>query len=200
MGDTTNIDELPSDPHVSENKVIMEQKELPEYEKLLQDNKNPTSSSVPSATENQKIMNELVSGIQQASASGVTQLPSRDIPMNTNNLTQDPTIQPNYVPTNPNDDYINDESSPEDYLKQNTKKSNQLDSIESILEDLQTPILLGVLYFIFQLPIVRKIVFKYFPVLCSKDSNLNLGGYLFFSVMFAVCYFSITHLIKTVNI
>jgi hypothetical protein len=199
MTDTTNINELPSDPYVSENKVVMEQKEMPEYENILKENNN-SNNNVPSAAENQKIMNELVSGIQQASASGATQLPSRDIPMNTNNITQDPSIQPNYVAQNPNDDYINQESSPEDYLINNQKKSNKLSSIESIMEDLQTPFLLGILYFIFQLPFIKKLVFKHIPLLCHKDSNLNLGGYLFFSVLFAITYFSITHIIKTIDI
>lgn len=200
MTDTTNINELPSDPYVSENKVVMEQKEMPEYENILKENNNNSNNDVPSASDNQKIMNELVSGIQQASASGATQLPSRDIPMNTNNITQDPTIQPNYVAQNPNDDYINQESSPTDYLINNQKKSNKISSIESIMEDLQTPFLLGILYFIFQLPFIKKLVFKNIPLLCHKDSNLNLGGYLFFSVLFAITYFSITHIIKTIDI
>jgi hypothetical protein len=44
------------------------------------------------------VINELVSGLQRASASGLTTLQSRDIPMNTMNMMNDPQIQPNFVP------------------------------------------------------------------------------------------------------
>ena len=46
----------------------------------------------------------MISDLQKASQSGATTLPSRDIPMNTNNITQDEQIQPNYIP-NDNQDF-----------------------------------------------------------------------------------------------
>ena len=48
----------------------------------------------------QNVMNELVNGIQRASVSGMTNLSSRDIPMNTTNMMNDDQIKPNYVPRN----------------------------------------------------------------------------------------------------
>jgi len=199
MADTTNIDDLPSDPHVSQNKVVLEKQETPEYEKLLaheKDQKQP--ENVPSAIDNQKMMNELVSGIQQASASGATQLPSRDIPMNAGTTNQDSAVQPNFVPPNENDDYINENM--EDYVLNNIKKSNREDSIEALLEKMQIPMLLGILYFLFQLPVVKSFISKYFPKMFNSDGNQNLGGYLFFSVLFALSYFSINALIKKIEI
>ena len=199
MADTTAIDDLPSDPHVSENKIIMEKKETPDYENMMKSAEGPSNPSVPSAIENQKMMNELVSGIQQASASGATSLPSRDIPMNAGTHQQDVQVQPNFVPTNQNDDYIMDQDNPTDYLLDNAR-NNKKDSLEILLENLQTPILLGVLYFIFQLPVVNKQLFRLFPAFFGKDSNPNLGGFLFISVLFALSYFLIQGLIQKIDI
>jgi hypothetical protein len=55
--------------------------------------------------------------------------------------------------------------------------------------ELQTPILIGVMYFVFQLPVVRKNVFKFMPALFGKDGNPNLSGYVVNSVAFAALYF-----------
>ena len=203
MADTTNIDELPTDPHVSQNKVVLEKQETPEYEKMIaHENAQQAGEAkhIPSAIENQKMMNELVAGIQQASASGATTLPSRDIPMNSGTVNQDPAVQPNYVPENPNDDYINESENMEDYVLNNIKKNNREDSIEALLEKMQIPILLGILYFLFQLPVVKSGISKYFPKMFNKDGNQNLGGYLFFSVLFSVSYFTITSLIQKIEI
>jgi len=204
MADTTNIDDLPSDPHVSQNKVVLEKQETPEYQKMIAHENaqtgNDNNNHVPSAVENQKMMNELVAGIQQASATGATQLPSRDIPMDQNTITQDPAVQPNFVPEHPNDDYIADSENMDDYMLNNIKKNNREDSLEILLENMQIPILLGLLYFLFQLPVVRSCVHKYMPSLFNKDGNQNLGGYMFFSVLFALSYFSITTLIKKIEI
>jgi hypothetical protein len=200
MADTTNIDDLPSAP---QNKVVLEKQETPEYEKMIaHDNaqQGGEAKHIPSAIENQKMMNELVSGIQQASASGATKLPSRDIPMNQSAVVQDPAVQPNYVPEHPNDDYIADSENMEDYMLNNIQKNNREDSIEALLENMQVPILLGILYFLFQLPVVRSAVHKYMPSLFGKDGNQNLGGYLFFSVLFALSYFSINTVIKKIEI
>lgn len=203
MADTTNIDDLPSDPHVSQNKVVLEKQETPEYQKMIAHENAQQSNEakhIPSAVENQKMMNELVAGIQQASASGATQLPSRDIPMDQSGITQDPAVQPNFVPEHPNDDYIADSENMDDYMLNNIKKNNREDSLEVLLENMQVPILLGLLYFLFQLPVVRSSVHKYMPSLFGKDGNQNLGGYLFFSVLFALSYFVITTLIKKIEI
>jgi len=202
MADTTNIDDLPSVP---QNKVVLEKQETPEYQKLIAHDSAQNAPGgggtkhVPSAVENQKMMNELVAGIQQASASGATQLPSRDIPMNQSAITQDREVQPNFVPEHPNDDYIAEAENMEDYMLNNIQKRNKEDTIELLLEHMQIPILLGLLYFLFQLPIARTFIHKYIPTFFGKDGNQNLGGHLFFSVLFAGSYFMITSIIKKIE-
>ena len=44
------------------------------------------------------IMNEVMQGVQRASANGMTMIPTRDIPMNPNAFTHDEQSRPNYVP------------------------------------------------------------------------------------------------------
>ena len=46
----------------------------------------------------QKEINSIVSGIQQASAAGVTGLPVRDIPQEQTGITHDVQTKPNFVP------------------------------------------------------------------------------------------------------
>jgi hypothetical protein len=137
----------------------------------------------------QTTISQIVNGLQQASIAGATSLPSRDIPQNTQQLTQDPAVQVNYVPPPPPNqkDYINDEPTNYDYPEERVKNS-----LDSIYDEIQAPLLLGVLYFTFQLPIMRKIIFKYMPFLCNNDGNYSLNGLIFTSSLFGFIYFSLT--------
>ena len=65
--------------------------------------------------------------------------------------------------------------------KKNKKNSNlkRQNSLDDTYNEIQTPLLLAVLYFLFQLPFFRKFLFNYLPVLFSNDGNLNINGFLF---------------------
>lgn len=142
---------------------------------------------------NQQNINQFVSGLQQASAAGLTTLPSRDIPQTQSHLTQDQQMQPNYVPQErQNTDYITEHQSNEDIIRKYNQKEQQANSLDDFYNNLQTPILIAILYFLFQLPVVRKNLFKFLPSLFSKDGNPNLTGYLVNSAIFAALYFSLT--------
>uniref|UniRef100_A0A6C0IJN4 Uncharacterized protein n=1 Tax=viral metagenome TaxID=1070528 RepID=A0A6C0IJN4_9ZZZZ len=141
----------------------------------------------------QQNMNQFVSGLQQASASGLTTLPSRDIPQTQSHLTQDQQMQPNYVPQERhNTDYITEQQSNEEIIRKHGQREQQVNSLDNFYNNLQTPILIAILYFLFQLPVVRKNVFKFAPALFSKDGNPNLMGYVINSAIFAGLYFSMT--------
>ena len=79
MSDTTSILDLPTDPAGGNNNgnVNIQASEMSKQA--------PTSMTLDQLT-----INQIVSGLQQASSTGATQLPSRDIAMNTNNIVQDP--------------------------------------------------------------------------------------------------------------
>jgi ATP-dependent Zn protease len=140
---------------------------------------------------NQQHVNQFVSGLQQASAAGLTALPSRDIPQTQSHLTQDQQMQPNYVPQeHQNTDYITEHQTNEDIIRKYNNKEQQSKSLDDFYSTIQTPVLIAILYFLFQLPIVRKNLFKFLPALFSKDGNPNLSGYIMNSAIFAALYFS----------
>ena len=145
----------------------------------------------------QSTINKLVSGIQQASVNGMTSLPSRDIPQMTSQITQDQQIKPNYVPQGPAQ-YIENEATRNEIIEANMRKQNKADSLDVMYDELQIPILLALLFFIFQLPVFRNYLFKFLPSLFNKDGNPNLSGYVMNSVLFALFYYIIkkilTHL------
>lgn len=146
---------------------------------------------------NQQNINQFVSGLQQASAAGLTALPSRDIPQTQSHLTQDQQMQPNYVPQEQyNTDYITEHQTNEDIIRKYNSKEQHATNLDDFYSNIQTPVLIAILYFLFQLPVVRKNVFKFLPSLFSKDGNPNLSGYVVNSAIFAALYFSLTKGIK----
>ena len=151
-------------------------------------------------TLDQNTINQIVNGLQQASTNGLTQLPSRDIPMGTTGITQDPNIQPNYIPApTRNEDYIQNYEDADDIINGYTKHSNIQNSLDETYAEIQTPLLLSILYFLFQLPIVKKYLFHFFPVLFLKDGNLNLYGFLFTSSLFGLIFYLLNKITNHFN-
>ena len=186
---TTSIDSLPLSPQMGEN-IRMDTYEqntrVANPAQALQQERDNDPSMM------QKNLNQFVTGLQQASAPGMTALPSRDIPQTQSHLTQDQHMQPNYVPQAQNNDYITDHQTNEDIIRRHAQKEQQSNSLDSFYNNLQAPILIAILYFLFQLPAVRKNIFKFAPALFNKDGNPNLIGYVINSAIFAGLYFSIT--------
>ena len=84
-------------------------------------------NQMPNPVQQQEV-NKLVAGIQQASASGATQLPSRDIPMETTHIVNDQQVQPNFVPPAAVPQYIIDDS-PERLLEMNKARETETNSV-----------------------------------------------------------------------
>jgi hypothetical protein len=190
MSGTTSILELPTESSMNSST-------LPVQQNMEFQHAQPTNNNIPLSLD-QTTISQIVNGLQQASETGVTKLPSRDIPRNTE---QDPHIQTNYIPsTNSNQeqgnqghqDYIENNENMDNMIQNYNKKMNKNDSLEDIYNEMQNPLLLAVLYFLFQLPIFKKILFKYFSVLFSKDGNYNINGYLFTSILFGLLFYLLT--------
>ncbi len=183
MSDTTNILDLPTDPAGggnTTNNINISANEIKQ-----QPTQNNTGISLDQTT-----ISQIVNGLQQASITGATQLPSRDIPMTTNSITTDPYVQPNYVPEiNNQPDYIKNYETGEDIINNYNKNAQNSDSLDEMYNEIQTPLLLAVLYFLFQLPFFRKNLYTYFPVLFSVDGNLNINGFLFTSILFGLLFY-----------
>jgi len=183
MSDTTSILDLPTDPAGGNNNanVNIQASEISKQA--------PTSMTLDQMT-----INQIVSGLQQASSTGATQLPSRDIAMTTNNITQDPHIQPNYIPPPPQTqnqmlDYTQPNEDPDDIVENYNSNKKYSESLDDMYSEIQTPLLIAALYFLFQLPFFRKYLLSYFPILFSMDGNLNINGFLFMSALFGIMFY-----------
>lgn len=189
-GDTTSILDLPTDP--TGGGSVGGNVSFSINERMPADGNNQSQSQPSSGMSlDQSTINQLVSGLQHASSTGLTQLQSRDIPRNTDGLVQDPSIQPNYIPPAPSEsqDYIRDYQENEDIIAEYNKQNDRIGAMDQMYDEIQTPLLLCILYFLFQLPIFKRLLFKYLPFLFFKDGNINIYGYLFTSILFGVIYY-----------
>lgn len=239
MSDTTSIDDLPTDPSSGNmnNNVVIQKMEMnnggnigggmPQgqvYNPVIsglgpsaqqQQQQLPQnmmmSNNVPNS--NPSVMNEMIAGLQRASASGMTNLPSRDIPMGTSNMMNDAQINPNYIPNqqmqqmqqmnsngisnmNTNANYIEDHD--QDITNEDRYKKNQSvnSTAENIYKLMQIPVIVGILYFTFQLPVTRKYVLKFIPSVFNIDGNYNISGLIFMSSLFALSFFGLSKLLE----
>ena len=198
---TTSINDLPTDPSAGGSiggniNLVISDSNGNNNNNMVYSNL-PPSSGGGSGTQlslDQVTISQIVNGLQQASIAGATSLPSRDIPLHTEQLTQDAQVQPNYVPPPPpNRDYIIESDEDINQYYNNEKSQNSLDSV---YDELQAPLLLAVLYFLFQLPIFKKMLFKYIPFLCHTDGNYNLNGLIFTCALFGFIYYSLSKSVK----
>jgi len=186
MSDSTSILDLPTDPvgggNVSNNITMSATENV-----VPQSGQNQAGFSLDQST-----ISQIVNGLQQASLTGATQLPSRDIPMTTTGHSTDPQVQPNYVPQPQTPiDYIKNFEQTSDMIDEYNKNTLQQSSLDDMYNEIQTPLLLAVLYFLFQLPFFRKFLFSYFPVLFSNDGNFNINGFLFSSILFGLLFYTL---------
>jgi hypothetical protein len=186
MSESTSIHDLPANPaggggassNISFNATEMQPA-----------NAGPSNTGF---TLDQNTISQIVSGIQQASTTGATMLPSRDIPMSTENLVHDPQTQANYIPPPQNKDYIKDFETPSEIIDNYNRSVKQTDILDDMYEEIQIPLLIAILFFLFQLPIFKKKLFTFLPFLFFNDGNYNVQGYVFMSVLFGICYYFIS--------
>ena len=204
MNDTTSLTELPIDNNSAgglqqppqqppQQNITLQTSEMnatnikqatpPQYVPPDQERQHPEQLS-------QNTITQLISGLQQASKTGETQLPSRDIPSNPSRIVQDEQVQPNFVPQPPPDYIQNYETNNEMHAKQlrNQKQETQLDQLYN---EIQSPLMIGVLFFIFQLPFFQKFIKKNLPMLYLPDGNVTMSGYIFKATLFATTYYGL---------
>ena len=186
MSDSTSILDLPTDPVGGGN--VSNNISMSATENVAQQPGQPSAGF----SLDQSTISLIVNGLQQASISGATLLPSRDIPMTTTGHSTDPQIQPNYVPQPQNPvDYIKNYEESSDMVDEYNKNMSHQNSLDDMYNEIQTPLLLAVLYFLFQLPFFRKFLFSYFPILFSNDGNFNINGFIFSSVLFGLLFYTL---------
>ena len=128
-------------------------------------------------------------------------IPSRDLPMIEDEYLHDEEIITNYIPkVRFKDDYVRDyeEITTEKILQRETKKRNE-SMVDRILTDLQVPLLITILFFLFQMPSVNTLFFKRFAFLSiyNSDGNINFFGIALKSIIFGGLFYVLQ---KTVNV
>lgn len=151
-------------------------------------------------------LEHVLASMEPAIHSGATQLPSRDFPSQQFPPSQlDPGVQQRYADTTLLDDgpstqnkhvrYIEQEQEQGNYQDDNDQSYQEYNSfssksnMDSIYNALQMPLFLAVLYFLFQLPIMRQLQFQYMPFAFTQDANLNAFGMLLNGIGFAFIYY-----------
>ena len=123
-------------------------------------------------------------------------LPSRDIPQNTLSVVQDIQTTPDYIPSSNQYNYIENDTTKDDVIYNYNRIERISDNVNSLYEEFQYPLLIGILYFIFQLPIFKTSISIHFPYLITKENTYNLYGYIFVSFLYSI---SFTFLFKLIQ-
>lgn len=138
--------------------------------------------------------NEIIASLQKASQSGQTQLPDRNISQNTDNIITDDAVKLNYIPKTETETekYIDNTITTDEVINYNNSLEKTENSIDFIYQELKIPIIITILYFLFQLPIIQKYLYKVIPGLYKTDGNPNFLGYLLNSILFGSIFYFIT--------
>jgi hypothetical protein len=130
-----------------------------------------------------------------------TRLPSRDLPIDEDEYLHDEEITANYIPkVRFKDDYVKDyeEITTEKILQRENKKKND-SRVDALLNELQIPLLITMLFFLFQMPAINTLFFKRFAFLSiyNSDGNINFFGIALKSIIFGSLFYCLQ---KTVNV
>jgi len=174
MTDTTNLDNLPITPNLKDDANI-----------TLETNEKKVSFQQPA-------MDTFASSLQEASSAGMTSLPSRDIPMNPSMVNSDVQTQPNYINNGNNVDYIQNHQTNQSIQQQQQQTVQKQDTFDTLFNEYHALILIGILYFMFQLPYVKNVFKQLFPTLYNESGKMETTGHLFISISFALSYYIIT--------
>ena len=110
-------------------------------------------------------------------------------------LKDDKQIQPNFIPEE-SGDYI-EEQNVYDSMRQKKMEQQKRDkNMEYLYDEFQLPILIMVLFFIFQLPFTKNKFVALFPNLFKRDGNITMGGYIVKTLLFGSCFYLIVKITK----
>ncbi len=119
------------------------------------------------------------------------ELPSRDIPMDSTQYTQDVEANVNYIPAGP-PDYLNkyEEEERKNIAYEQGKHRERM--MDVLMDEIQLAVYVGMLFFLFQTTIVRKFItnnFTWLPII-NSDGNFNGYGLLFKSALFGLFFYT----------
>ena len=150
-----------------------------------------TASSLDTLT-----MNELMNSLQSAKLSGATKLPMRDVPMTTQPLATDAHVQVDYIPPAPKHTPIQRQKQ---IQRQDEQSLQKLYDMDYWYEELRIPLFIGILFFLFQLPSIRKYVSNNSLISWLTEGNgshFTTQGIIVLSFVYSVIYYM---LMKVIN-
>ena len=173
-----NVMPLPQNPHMSQNQQSQPQyKQQPQYQHQSQQPEQLDFNNIPHV-----------------------RLPSRDIPMDQTAYQQDIEITPNFIPKPKlTSDYIKQyEEINEEKLQKHEKNVKRTNELDDMFTDMQIPILISILFFVFQMPSVNTILYKNFLFLSiyNADGNVNFYGIFFKSILFGSIFYGLRKVIN----
>ena len=206
----TSIDNLPNS---NVNNNIVQQPNIPQVLNIPQQEtpQQPMSHIEPQQpnnnnnNNNQNInmndYNEMISQLQNVNNNSIS-LPSRDIPINPTQVSNDVQVDNNYIPPPANtidNNYINNQETPENLIVKEQQLNDYYNSLENIYNELQLPLVITLIYFLFQLPFFKLNSFKFLPFFHNKDGNYNLKGNIFISILFGISFYSFQKILFILN-
>ena len=152
--------------------------------------------SLPQTTQPPKNQNQFLPQYNMPQNEPQYRLPSRDIPVDPTQYLNDEQVQPNYIPMHKlTSDYIKDYEDENDIpIQQYRQKKHRESLIDTLLTELQTPIFIAILFFIFQMPIINTLMYKnlaFLPIY-NSDGNANFYGLFLKSAMFGLLYYGVS--------
>jgi hypothetical protein len=190
---TTSLAELPTSGSAPDQNV-----QLVTHEKDQGNTNTIVENEANKAEQLRERDNELINGIQKASASGMLGLPSRDIPMDQSNITSDEEIKPNFIPAQTND-YITEHVTSEEIIRQNAKTQQTKDTWDDVYAEISLPLLIAVFYFMYQLPAVRRTFLNTLPMCYGKGGDVNLTGRLINCLVFGGVIYASSKLVSKIS-
>ena len=76
-------------------------------------------------------------------------------------------------------------------IAQNKNTQKEQDRLDLLYNELQMPIIVMALFFVFQMPFFQKKFKKIFPSLFLVDGNHNISGYLMKTVLFGGLFYCV---------
>ena len=184
---TTKINDLP-EQNISLEKKEIAQQSLQEPSPVSNQIQAQNTTLNPAMASSDSIQT-VVSALQNNPSIG--RLPSRDIPMQTGQLTQDQAIKPDYLPNqNMGPDYIKEYENFVSLANKHKENEAKTDRLDEIFDMLKIPVLAGVLFFIFQLPFVNKLLKSKFKSLFNGDGLPTNTLFIVKSLMFSSSFFA----------
>jgi hypothetical protein len=129
-------------------------------------------------------------------------LPPKDIPLDMSGF-RDESAKPNYLPPPPKltEDYVLDQEERIRETKTNEETRKTVQRKFDIIAELQMPIIVAVLFLIFQVEAINRLMARYlkFAGLFGEDGNLNVTGMIFKSAVFGSIYYGVVNAAKWIE-